>query len=245
MQVGVPMARIEFDMYSKGQTDALLDGKQDALVSGESIKTINGESVMGSGDIAIEQVVVDPQLSTDSENPIQNKAVATAIQSMQSDKQDRLTAGEGISIVDNVISATAMTAHRFNTYGEIKQAVSDVFDSTGRFPIAYYLYEYSVGLTDEEIVRRYIPCTMEKFVYDDVTRFYIRGAYTNLMYGEGYSLNYLYLALGFESGMDNIPDTATSVDYYIFMESRALGGASGGDSQRAHTFQMNKFILYY
>lgn len=54
------------DLYSKGQTDALLGnkadtsaltqglaGKQDTLVSGTNIKTINGTSILGAGNMVI------------------------------------------------------------------------------------------------------------------------------------------------------------------------------------------------
>jgi hypothetical protein len=39
------------DVYTKTQSDALLDAKQDTLVSGTNLKTINSESLLGSGNI--------------------------------------------------------------------------------------------------------------------------------------------------------------------------------------------------
>lgn len=48
----------------------------------------------------------DSTLSTGSTNPIQNKTVTEAL----NNKQDTLTAGEGISIVDNTISATGVVS---------------------------------------------------------------------------------------------------------------------------------------
>lgn len=50
------------------------------------------------------QVVVDGELSTTSVNPVQNKVITIALQG----KQDTLTAGDGISIEDGVISATSI-----------------------------------------------------------------------------------------------------------------------------------------
>ena len=163
------------------------------------------------------------------------------VDTLLNNKQNTLTAGTGITIANDVISASGsgITAHTFNTYGELKQAVKNLFNSTGKYPIAYYLYEY---LVDTDTVRRYIPCTMETFEYFDVEEFNIRGAYINLMYGEGYYFSNLYITLGLESGI-SISDSATSVDYYIFRETRPIGSSSIGGSQVAHTFQINKFIL--
>lgn len=70
-----------------------LNAKQDTLVSGNNIKTINGQSILGSGNITIEggsggsTITVDDTLSDTSTNPVQNKAVTTAINS----KQDTIT----------------------------------------------------------------------------------------------------------------------------------------------------------
>lgn len=60
--------------------------KQDTLVSGQNIKTINGESVLGEGNIAIQgggTITVDSELSTTSENPVQNKVITNAINGKQ------------------------------------------------------------------------------------------------------------------------------------------------------------------
>lgn len=54
--------------------------KQDTLISGENIKTINGQSILGNGDIEITgNVTVDSELSTSSNNPVQNKIITNAI----------------------------------------------------------------------------------------------------------------------------------------------------------------------
>ena len=52
-----------------------------------------------------DSATVDTALSTTSTNPVQNAVITNALNS----KQSTLTAGEGISIVDNVISATSGT----------------------------------------------------------------------------------------------------------------------------------------
>ena len=60
--------------------------KQDTLVSGRNIKTINGESVLGEGNIEIQgggTITVDSELSTTSENPVQNKVITNAINGKQ------------------------------------------------------------------------------------------------------------------------------------------------------------------
>jgi len=61
---------------------AALNTKQNTLVSGETIKTINDESILGSGNISISgggSIVVDSSLSSTSENPVQNKAIYSAL----------------------------------------------------------------------------------------------------------------------------------------------------------------------
>lgn len=60
--------------------------KQDTLVSGQNIKTINGQTLLGEGNIAIQgggTIIVDSELSTTSENPVQNKVITNAINGKQ------------------------------------------------------------------------------------------------------------------------------------------------------------------
>ena len=73
------------DVYDKSAVDSLLADKQDVLVSGQNIKTINSESLLGNTDIALPTIA----------------DVAA--------KQDALTAGENVSIENNVISAQDTT----------------------------------------------------------------------------------------------------------------------------------------
>ena len=61
-------------------TTTQLNSKQDTLVSGQNIKTINGQSVIGEGNIYIKEGgTVDSELSTDSENAVQNKVITNAL----------------------------------------------------------------------------------------------------------------------------------------------------------------------
>lgn len=63
-----------------------VSGKQDQLVSGTNIKTINGQTLLGEGNIEIQgggTITVDSELSTTSENPVQNKVITNAINGKQ------------------------------------------------------------------------------------------------------------------------------------------------------------------
>ena len=67
-------------------TKAELASKQDTLVSGTNIKTVNGQSLLGNGNIDITgggTITVDSALSTDSENPVQNKVITNALNGKQ------------------------------------------------------------------------------------------------------------------------------------------------------------------
>lgn len=47
------MVEVEAVLYTKTETDELLDGKQGELVSGQNIKTIGGNSLLGFGDVFV------------------------------------------------------------------------------------------------------------------------------------------------------------------------------------------------
>lgn len=67
-------------------TKTELASKQDTLVSGTNIKTINGQPLLGEGNIEIQgggTITVDSELSTTSENPVQNKVITNAINGKQ------------------------------------------------------------------------------------------------------------------------------------------------------------------
>ena len=87
--------------YTKTETDnaitAATSTKQDTLVSGTNIKTINGETLLGEGNITIQgggDVTVDQSLDSGSTNPVANSAITNAI----NEKQNKLTASNGIKI---------------------------------------------------------------------------------------------------------------------------------------------------
>lgn len=91
-----------------------VSGKQETLVSGTNIKTINNESILGSGNITIQgggtdtgtvQTMIDESISGKVDTNTYT-AYTAATDSVLATKQTTLTAGTGISIVDNVISAT-------------------------------------------------------------------------------------------------------------------------------------------
>ena len=75
------------DVNSKNASqDEAIQGKQDKLISGTNIKTINNQSILGEGNISIESgtsITVDSELSTTSENPVQNKAITTKVNSLE------------------------------------------------------------------------------------------------------------------------------------------------------------------
>ena len=76
-------------------------------------------------------IEIDDALSTESENPVQNKVVTTAINS----KQAALTAGDNITIENNVISASGgSTTPRFsiNNGNKNAQGVMDVLAYSGQ-----------------------------------------------------------------------------------------------------------------
>lgn len=75
------------DVNSKNASqDEAIQSKQDKLISGTNIKTINNQSLLGEGNISIEagsSITVDSELSTTSENPVQNKVITTKVNSLE------------------------------------------------------------------------------------------------------------------------------------------------------------------
>ena len=75
------------DVDSKNASqDEAIQSKQDKLISGTNIKTINSQSILGEGNISIEagsSITVDSELSTTSENPVQNKVITTKVNSLE------------------------------------------------------------------------------------------------------------------------------------------------------------------
>ena len=60
--------------------------KQDKLVSGTNLVTVNGQSLLGAGNLQIEpeNTIIDDKLSSTSVNPVQNKVVKNALDTLTS-----------------------------------------------------------------------------------------------------------------------------------------------------------------
>ena len=84
---------------------ASITGKQDTLVSGSHIKTLNNESLLGSGNISITPVTNHVYVEDEQQ-------MADAVELLLSTKQDTLTAGRGIVINDDAVSAVTDVAEQ-------------------------------------------------------------------------------------------------------------------------------------
>lgn len=92
-------------------TKEQVSSKQDQLVSGTNIKTVNGQSLLGEGNIEIQgggTITVDSALSTDSENPVQNKVITTALNDKAS-KAELATKQDSINKYVSSISPNPQT----------------------------------------------------------------------------------------------------------------------------------------
>lgn len=92
-------------------TKTELASKQDTLVSGTNIKTINGQTLIGEGNIEIQgggTITVDSELSTTSENPVQNKVITTALNDKAS-KAELATKQDSINKYVSSISPNPQT----------------------------------------------------------------------------------------------------------------------------------------
>lgn len=87
------------ERMSTAETDigSLKTNKQDKLVSGTNVKTINGNSILGSGNIS-----VSGGGSSYDDTDLRNRmsAAESDIDSLQSDKQDKLVSGTNIKTVN-------------------------------------------------------------------------------------------------------------------------------------------------
>ena len=108
---------------SKAVNDAL-QGKQNTLTAGKGI-SINGNTISCtvSGGSGGGSVTVDSTISSTSTNPVQNKVIYSAL----AGKQDKLTAGTGISINGDTISCTVSGGGKFATGENVKEV--SIFDS--------------------------------------------------------------------------------------------------------------------
>ena len=115
--------------------------KQDELIAGENITIVDNVISANPGSFT----TVDSELSTESTNPVENKVITNKIVDIETymyNKQDKLIAGDNITIVGNVISATGggtgsgITAHTFSTIGEVVTAVINHTNSFVRMNIS-------------------------------------------------------------------------------------------------------------
>ena len=114
--------------YTKNEVDTALGGKQATLVSGTNIKTINGNSILGEGNLVIEtgsQITVDSELSTSSENPVQNKVITGALNNKanSADLSSVATSGaysdlSGAPFIPTITYDSANTALVINTVAQ-------------------------------------------------------------------------------------------------------------------------------
>lgn len=129
---------IKQNFYDKTETDDLLDEKQDTLVSGTNIKTINNNSLLGSGNISISASgTVDTALDTSSTNPVQNKAIATEINSLNTSITNLVTV-ERVSLVKTNANLTNHSSVDLSTTITIP---------SGYKVLDYYTRNYT-GVTD-------------------------------------------------------------------------------------------------
>ena len=99
---------------------------------GVNFKTINGASIMGDGNIVVSEsgtLPIDETPSTTSENALMNKTITNtfatkeAVTEIENEKQDKLTAGDGITIssnssisIDASQIANAIVLNKFSQY---------------------------------------------------------------------------------------------------------------------------------
>lgn len=79
-------SKVNEDSEKIADLDTEMGTKQATLVSGQNIKTINNQSILGEGNIDITgggTITIDSELSTESENPVQNKVITNAINGKQ------------------------------------------------------------------------------------------------------------------------------------------------------------------
>lgn len=134
------------DVYTKQETNALLDGKQDVLISSQlaavnSGITANRVSTYDGYSTGKQDKLTTTQLSAVNSGITQNKRVQ--YDNYASNKQDKLTAGTGIAInSNNVISVTSSGQYEFYS---IKSTADNIFGSNSHTVTIYFEEEYAVA----------------------------------------------------------------------------------------------------
>lgn len=96
-----------------------------------------GVSSSGGGSIT-----VDDQLSTTSENPVQNKVITNALNNTNtavSGKQDTLTAGSGINISGNTISIDSSSMSGYQKYISFETSAPSNWEAGVDGELRYYV----------------------------------------------------------------------------------------------------------
>ena len=133
--------------------DTAIAGKQNQITINPTGETATATIISIKIDgvvykVAGEVINIDAELSTTSTNPVQNKVIKAALDA----KQDTLVAGDNITIVDNVISATAtatvdvdeqLSATSTNPVQNkvIKAALDDKIDASSLDPLSITISE--------------------------------------------------------------------------------------------------------
>lgn len=107
--------------------DEGLNKKQNVLVSGSNIKTINGSSILGHGNLVVKpKIDIDDEISLESENPVQNKVIAEALDT----KQNVLVSGENIKTILNngVVGSGNLTLNDLGL-GDIQSIDIEIIES--------------------------------------------------------------------------------------------------------------------
>ena len=147
--------------YTKQQTDTLLGEKQPTLVSGTNIKTINNESLLGEGNIDIQgggSITVDTELSTTSENPVQNKVVTAALNNKVVSLQWDLTGSPTKHIQlrlygngsNNLISSDNLNLGAYLQYGSPEASKLCITGLTSTIDFEAHIADTTAHVTSDE-----------------------------------------------------------------------------------------------
>ena len=109
-----------------------VDGKQDKLVSGTNIKTVNGQDILGSGNIQVSSnITVDQVYTPTSSNPQSGKAVAEALQGIQ-------TGESGTIVIDQVYTPESENAQSGKAVAQVIGTVEErIQNIDGIIPIEF------------------------------------------------------------------------------------------------------------
>ena len=186
--VTVPLTNIKgvvdpvnnYDAVNKRYVDTAIVNKQDTLIDSgtdQNIKTINGVSLLGSGDITISTggtITIDDQLSSTSENPVQNKVINNALankvnaesgkglstndySTSEKNKLSGIATGAQVNVIETIkVNNTALTPSSKAVNITVPTKVSDLTNDSG-FISSYtetdpvYSASAAAGITSSDI----------------------------------------------------------------------------------------------